>query len=165
MCSVSTRIVIFSILKVGAMITRVFIKFILILKLTCSWKLQYILAFQSISNQTYCFVFPWCHGLDDLGSITGSSNEGFPFLFAIASWPALGPMQPPIQMVPEGSPRVRRPEHENDHSPSFSAEIMNAWSYTSTPPHVFMAWYLIKHRDNFTCVSYFHGNIRPVFFL
>jgi hypothetical protein len=25
-----------------------------------------------------------------------------------------------------------------------------AWSYTSTPPYVFMAWCLAKHRDNFT---------------
>jgi hypothetical protein len=23
----------------------------------------------------------------------------------------------------------------------------NAWSYTFTPPYVFMAWYLVKHRD------------------
>jgi hypothetical protein len=23
------------------------------------------------------------------------------------------------------------------------------WIYTSTPPYAFMAWYLIKHRDNF----------------
>jgi hypothetical protein len=26
----------------------------------------------------------------------------------------------------------------------------NAWSYTSTPQYVFMAWCLVKHRDNFT---------------
>jgi hypothetical protein len=26
----------------------------------------------------------------------------------------------------------------------------NAWSYTFTPQYVFMAWYLVKHRDNFT---------------
>jgi hypothetical protein len=31
-----------------------------------------------------------------------------------------------------------------------SAEIKNAWSYTSTPQYVFMAWCLVKHRDNFT---------------
>jgi len=24
------------------------------------------------------------------------------------------------------------------------------WSYTSTPPYVFMTWYLVKHEDNFT---------------
>jgi hypothetical protein len=26
----------------------------------------------------------------------------------------------------------------------------NAWSYTFTPQYVFMAWCLVKHRDNFT---------------
>jgi len=26
----------------------------------------------------------------------------------------------------------------------------NAWRYTSTPQYVLMAWYLDKHRDNFT---------------
>ena len=29
--------------------------------------------------------------------------------------------------------------HRNDHSPSSSAEIKNAWSYTSTPPYDFEA--------------------------
>jgi hypothetical protein len=35
---------------------------------------------------------------------------------------------------------------EADHLPPCSAEVKNAWGYTSTLPHVFMAWYLIKHR-------------------
>jgi hypothetical protein len=26
----------------------------------------------------------------------------------------------------------------------------NVWSYTSTPLYVFMAWYLVKHKENFT---------------
>jgi hypothetical protein len=26
----------------------------------------------------------------------------------------------------------------------------NEWSYTSTPQYAFMAWCLVKHRDNFT---------------
>jgi hypothetical protein len=30
------------------------------------------------------------------------------------------------------------------------AEIKNAWNYTSISPYVFMAWYLVKHKDNFT---------------
>jgi hypothetical protein len=40
-----------------------------------------------------------------------------------------------------------------DHSPPPSTEIKNAWSYTFTPPYVFMEWCLIEqevHRDNFT---------------
>jgi hypothetical protein len=38
---------------------------------------------------------------------------------------------------------------EVDHSPPSSAEVKNAWSYTSTPQNVFMAWCLVKHRYNF----------------
>jgi hypothetical protein len=38
---------------------------------------------------------------------------------------------------------------EADHSPPSSAKVKNTWSYTSTPPHVLMAWCLIKHSDNF----------------
>jgi hypothetical protein len=29
---------------------------------------------------------------------------------------------------------VKQPEHEADHSPPCSAEVQNAWSYTTTPP-------------------------------
>jgi hypothetical protein len=47
---------------------------------------------------------------------------------------------------------VKRLELEADHSPPSSAEIKNAWSYTSTPQHAFIAWCSVtkKHRDDFT---------------
>jgi hypothetical protein len=45
---------------------------------------------------------------------------------------------------------VKRPGREADHSPPSSAKVKNTWSYTSTPQYVFMAWCLVKHRDNFT---------------
>jgi hypothetical protein len=45
---------------------------------------------------------------------------------------------------------IRRPGRKADHSPPPSAEVKNAWSYTSTHTYVFMTWYLIKHRDIFT---------------
>jgi len=39
----------------------------------------------------------------------------------------------------------------------------NAWSYTSNPQYAFVAWCLVKHRDNFTftfallpCDSFFN---------
>jgi hypothetical protein len=47
---------------------------------------------------------------------------------------------------------LKRPGREAQHSPSASAEVKNAWSYSSTPQHVFMAWYSVKHRDNFTFI-------------
>jgi hypothetical protein len=57
------------------------------------------------------------------------------FLFTTASRTALGPTEPPIQWVPGPlSLEVKRPGREADNSPPSSAEVKNAWSYTSTPP-------------------------------
>jgi len=44
--------------------------------------------------------------------------------------------------------RLKRPGREADHLPPYSVEVKNAWSYTSTPPYIFMAWCLIKHRTH-----------------
>jgi hypothetical protein len=56
------------------------------------------------------------------------------FLFTTASRMALGPTQPPIQWVLGAiSLGVKQPVREADHSPPSSAEVKNAWSYTSTP--------------------------------
>jgi hypothetical protein len=49
---------------------------------------------------------------------------------------------------------------EADHSTPYSAEVKNAWSYTSTHQYAFMAWCLVKHRYKFlfyltfTCPAY-----------
>jgi hypothetical protein len=74
------------------------------------------------------------------------------FLFTTAmSRTALGLTQPPIQWVSGAlSLGVKRPWREADHSPPSSAEVKNAWSYTSTPQYAFMAWCFVKYRDNFT---------------
>jgi len=69
-------------------------------------------------------------------------------LFATLSKPAVGPTQPPLQLVPGGS-GVKRPRSESDHTPTSSAKTNDEWSYTSTPQYVFMAWCLVTHRDNF----------------
>jgi hypothetical protein len=50
------------------------------------------------------------------------------------------------------SPGVKQMGHEADHSLPSTAEVTNAWSYTSTPPIFFMIWCLVKHRDNFTFI-------------
>jgi hypothetical protein len=56
------------------------------------------------------------------------------FLFITASRSALGPTQSPNQWVPVAlSLGVKRPGREADHSPQSSAEVKNAWRYTSTP--------------------------------
>jgi hypothetical protein len=64
--------------------------------------------------------------LDDLLSILGR-GQGI-FLLATASRPTLVPTQPLIQFTPG----ITRPGRETDHSLPSSAEVKNAWSYTST---------------------------------
>jgi hypothetical protein len=67
------------------------------------------------------------------------------FLFTTASRPALGPSQPPIQWVLRShSLGVKRPVRKTDHSPPSSAEVKNAWSYTSAPQYVFITWSSVK---------------------
>jgi hypothetical protein len=62
-----------------------------------------------------------------MGWMIGVSSSGRVwdiFLFTTASRPALGPTQPPIQLVPGAfSLEVKRQGCEADHSPPSSAEI------------------------------------------
>jgi hypothetical protein len=45
-----------------------------------------------------------------------------------------------------------------DHSHPTSAEVKNAWRYTSILQHVFMAWCLVEHREKFTFILHYLGN-------
>jgi hypothetical protein len=91
------------------------------------------------------------YGLDDRGSRVRFPAGAGNFLLTTVSRTALGPTQPPIQWVTGAlSLGVKRLGREADHSPPSCAEVKNAWSYTSTPQYVFVAWCLVKHRDNFT---------------
>jgi hypothetical protein len=66
-------------------------------------------------------------------------TTGVPFP-ATASRPAPELTQSPIQWTFEALlPGPKRPGSEADHSPLCSAEVMNAWNYTSTLPYVFKA--------------------------
>jgi hypothetical protein len=88
------------------------------------------------------------YGLDDGGSIPGSGT--CLFLFATASRPALGAYSASYPMGTMGLfTGVERPGRRPDHSFPSSAEVKNAWSYTSTPQYVFMYWLLIKHKIRF----------------
>jgi hypothetical protein len=72
------------------------------------------------------------------------------FLFSTASRLALGPTQPSVEWVPGAlSPGVKQQGREADHPPPSGARVKNGGAI---PPllHVFMAWCLIKHKDNFS---------------
>jgi hypothetical protein len=91
------------------------------------------------------------YGLDDWGSRvrfpagTGNFSLHHRVQNGSGTHPASSPMGTKGSF-PEGKAAGR----EADHSPPSRAEVKNAWSYTSTPQNVFMAWCLAKHRDNFT---------------
>jgi hypothetical protein len=56
----------------------------------------------------------------------GSIPDRRTIVFSITSRPALGPIQPLIQRVPEPfPPGIKRQGHEADHSPESSAEVKN----------------------------------------
>jgi hypothetical protein len=78
------------------------------------------------------------YGLDDLGSIGGSAR-----FFSSTQHPSratLGPIQPPIQWILGAlSLGLKQLGHEADHSPPIYCRGQERWSYTSTPPFVFMA--------------------------
>jgi hypothetical protein len=86
-----------------------------------------------------------------IGVLGFDSRRGLGIFLFTASRTALGSTQPAIQWVTGavflGLKRLGR---EADNSPPSSAEVKNAWSYTSTPQYVFMVWCLVKHRDSFT---------------
>jgi hypothetical protein len=99
--------------------------------------------------------------MDDWCSIPGR-GRGF-FLYTVASRQALESAQPSTRWVPRYlSPEVKWPGLEAEHSPPSGANFKNAWSGTSIPQYVFiawflvkrkirlMAWYLVKQRDNLT---------------
>jgi len=102
---------------------------------------------------------PWskCRGA---GLRTGRSGFGSrqglkTVLFATVSRLAVGPTQPLIQWVPGGlTAEIKRLVREADHSPPSSVAAKNAWIYNSTSPYVFVAWCLVKRRDNFTSFIY-----------
>jgi hypothetical protein len=72
------------------------------------------------------------------------------FFFDTASRPALGPTQPLIQRVPGAlSVGVERPGCEVDHSPPSTDEVKER-------VQLYLVWYLVKHKDNFTVNFYYY---------
>jgi len=101
----------------------------------------------SFSSMFLVCVYRLCSGMDDRSSIPGRSNDKI-FSFChhcVPTGSGAHTTQTLIQWVPGGSGwsvKLTAP------LPS-SAEVKNAWSCTSTLRYVFMAWCLVKHRDDF----------------
>jgi len=77
------------------------------------------------------------------------------FFFTTTSRQAVGPTRPPIRRIPRIlSLVVRWPVSETDHSPTTSARVNNAWSYTSIPQYASIVWCSLKaHWDGY-CLLY-----------
>jgi hypothetical protein len=71
------------------------------------------------------------------------------FFFAAASRPTDTHSDSYEMDTRDSFPRVKRPGREADYA-SPSVVESNTWSFASTPPNFFMAWYLVKHRDSIT---------------
>jgi hypothetical protein len=52
--------------------------------------------------------------------------------------------------------KVKRPGREADHSPPSSAEVKNAWYYTSIPPYALMAWCSVKIYEQLYLYLYYN---------
>jgi hypothetical protein len=75
----------------------------------------------------------------------------FPIMFIANLRPTLSPIQRILGAISLGK---KLSGWEADHSPLSSVKVENAWRYISTPLHIFMAWCLIRHKDNL--ISCFH---------
>jgi hypothetical protein len=81
--------------------------------------------------------------LDDRGSIPGRRREGkgiYSLRHRVQTGSGAHPVSYPMD-TGGLSPRVKWPGREADSLPPSSAKVKNAWSYTSTPQYIFVAWY------------------------
>jgi hypothetical protein len=141
--------------------------FIFICKPICSTTLKWIFIYSSVDTKTVTFpkslIMMYLYSNNSSSNLLTSekfSSElpthaavvGRPrghcsspgtvmnFHFFTSFRPALGSIQPAIQLVPRAlSPEVKRQRSEANHSPPISAEVTKKWIYTSTLPRVFMA--------------------------
>jgi hypothetical protein len=73
------------------------------------------------------------YGMDDQGSVPGMGNGG---TFSSPP-PRLDWLWDPLNLLSNGYkgsfPGAKRQKRESDNLPLYSADVKNAWSYTSTP--------------------------------
>jgi hypothetical protein len=90
------------------------------------------------------------NGLDDRGSTPGRGSYGILSLRRVQT----GYGTHPITCLQEGYySGARRPGREADHSPPSSTEVKECGElYRRSPQNVFVTWWLVQHRDNFTSI-------------
>jgi hypothetical protein len=111
--------------------------------------IQLVKKFSAFYSRFHKSGIPLGYGLDNRGF--ESRQELVILQFTTASRPTLRPNHPPIQGAPGTLFLViKRPEREADHSPPSSAEVKNSLALPPLPKYAFVAWCLVKHRDNYT---------------
>jgi hypothetical protein len=93
------------------------------------------------------------YGLDSRGSIPGRGKK---FFFMTQRPDRLWGPSSLLSNGYRGSyHRGKATEALSSPITSFYCRGQEWWSYTSTPQHIFLAWFLIKHRNKFT-FTYIH---------
>jgi hypothetical protein len=100
------------------------------------------------------------YGLDDGGSRVRFPAGAWNFSIHLHAQNGSGAHPAPYPMGKRGSfPGVKRPGHEADHSPPSSTEVKECVKlYLHFPNTPFMAWCLVKQRDNFTFALPYHSS-------
>jgi len=80
---------------------------------------------------------------------------GAGILYSSPPWPLWGPPSLLSRGYWGRFPRHKGAGVESDHLHPFTAKVKNIWSYTFTPLYIFMEWYLVKCRGNFS-FTYWH---------
>jgi hypothetical protein len=102
------------------------------LKLVCKWK---------CNHTAYLIVICRSWYFSQYSDLAMSWTAGVWFLTGAMKGPTLGPTVSYLVGTRDSFTGTNRLGCEVDHSPTSSAEVKNAWSYTSTPPYIFKMWF------------------------
>lgn len=118
---------------------------------------QFIIYSLSYTEPEQLGMYKLGHGLDGQGTAVRfpAGITDFFLLQRVEIGP--GAAQALIQCVPWISLNIRRPGLEDVYAPASGAEAKNACSQISSPVCIFMAWCVIRYRNNFnSSYSYQH---------
>lgn len=118
---------------------------------------QFIIYSLSYTEPEQLGMYKLGHGLDGQGIAFRFPAVITDFFLLQRVEIGLVAAQAPIQCVPWISLNIRRSGLEEDYAPASSAEAKNACSQSSIPVCIFMAWCVIRYRNNLnSSYSYQH---------